>query len=91
MYIFFFASPHSVVTAVEKKTTQSGDAKSGREFSGPSLTLTPTLTSTFADPLLAGPSSWNTGGIDIRDQSKIAGAKSLTAETRYACSLEREV
>lgn len=42
-------------------------------------------------PTSPSPSSWNTNRIDIRDQSKLAGAKSLTASTAYMCSLEREV
>lgn len=59
---------------------------------GPSLTLIPVLASTFADPLLFGPSSpGRRGGIDMRDQSKIAGAKSLTAEAESTHSLECEV
>lgn len=58
---------------------------------GPSLTLIPILESTFVDPLLPPHPPETPEEFDIRDQSKIAGAKSLTAWTGYMCSLEREV
>lgn len=64
----------------------------GGQTHGPSLTLIPVLASTFADPLLPGPSSpGRRGRIDMRDPSQIAGAKSLTAEAESTRSLECEV
>lgn len=89
-FFFFYSLAHSVIT-VRKKPPPKQRCQKWMGVQWPESHPHPHFNIDLCWPTSPSPSSWNTGGIDMRDRSKIAGAKSLTAQTRYACSLEREV